>query len=276
MKIGTKKLDLLQSFQDYANTQKPGFVHPVTADVTTFWGDQMTVVLPEEVSFFIAVNRYYEKGLTHMLIECLDEGMVFFDIGAHFGYFTLLASNIVGPGGQVHSFEPTKSTFEFLTLNAAGRSNVTLNNKAVYSSTTELSFRNFGIDQCAYNSLFPPRVRTEDSETMKPETEIVQAITVDEYVESTGIVPNFVKVDAESAEFQILEGMRRTLIKHRPILTVEVGDNDIEGVRPSRDLVKYAVSFGYRVVSSTNGALVSHFVQQRYAYDNLLFLPERI
>jgi hypothetical protein len=137
-----------------------------------------------------------------------------------------------------------------------------------------LSFQNFGVDHCAYNSLFAPRVIPEEAGILRPETTRVSAVSIDDYVCETGVIPNFIKVDAESSEYQILEGMRHTIARHRPIFTVEVGDKDIKGVRPSRELVNHAISFGYRVLSCSDGAILPHAVQDRYSYDNLLFLPE--
>jgi FkbM family methyltransferase len=275
MKTSTGRLDLQQAFRAITAKQEAGFRHPVKAEVKTFWGDYLNVTIPETVSTQIAFQQYYEKDLTHVLIECLEPDMVFFDIGAHYGYFTLLASYIVGSGGQVHSFEPTKETYELLAENTRGHQNITVNNKAVYSQTTELSFRNLGAGLCAFNSLFAPRLDPSYVETLDVEIQFVPAVSIDDYVETTGVIPNFVKVDAESAEFQILEGMKDTLTRHRPMFTIEVGDSDIEGIRSCKEVVSYALGFGYRVFSSTLGVISPHHVQYRYAYDNLLFLPEK-
>ncbi len=275
LKTNSEKSALLRAFHSASISKpQPRFRYPVKAEVGTFWGGVMTVTLPEEVSLNIALLGLYERDLTHILIECLDRDMVFFDIGAHYGYFTLLAQHIVGPGGRVHCFEPTKETYGLLVENTRGKQNITVNNKAVYSKTTELSFQNLGVSHCAYNSIFAPRIHPQAAEHLEVEIELVPAVSIDDYVETTGVIPNFVKVDAESAEFQILEGMRETLARHRPIFTVEVGDKDIEGVCPSKDLVDHALSFGYRVFSSSNGVVMPHQVQQRYVYDNLLFFPE--
>jgi FkbM family methyltransferase len=275
MRTATEKLDLQQAFREITLKQEPGFRHPVKAEVKTFWGDYLKVTIPETVSTQIAFHQYYEKDLTHVLIECLEPEMVFFDIGAHYGYFTLLAANIVGPRGRVHSFEPTKETYELLVENTRGHQNITVNNKAVYSETTELSFRNLGAGLSAFNSLFAPRLDPAYVEKLNVEIQRVPAVSIDDYVEATGIIPNFIKVNAESAEFQILEGMKDTPTEHRPMFTLEVGDGDIEGVRTCKEIVSYALGFGYRVFSSTMGVIVPHHVKPRYSYNNLLFLPEK-
>ena len=69
-------------------------------------------------------------------IEGVDdkaEGDVALDIGGNFGWYTTLLSRAVGPGGQVHAFEPRPETYEVLKKNCElnGASNVTLNRFAL-------------------------------------------------------------------------------------------------------------------------------------------------
>src|SRR5439155_7548568 len=66
-----------------------GGVRPVTA--RTFWGDRMNLFFPEEGSMALYRYRFIEEGLTSIFISQIKPGMTVFDIGAHFGYFTLLA-----------------------------------------------------------------------------------------------------------------------------------------------------------------------------------------
>jgi FkbM family methyltransferase len=49
----------------------------------------------------------YEPTQTGWLKECLTEGDCFVDLGANFGYYTSLASKIVGDAGKVFAFEPS-------------------------------------------------------------------------------------------------------------------------------------------------------------------------
>ena len=78
---------------------------------TLFSGHTMTVVFPEPTSLAVSRYGFYEEGLTRMVLKYLKPDMTFLDVGAHVGYFTVLGSWLVGSGGQVHSFEPTPSTF---------------------------------------------------------------------------------------------------------------------------------------------------------------------
>ena len=234
----------------------------------------MNVALPEPVS--IALHRYghFEPELTSMVIEYLKPGGVFFDIGTHFGYFTLLASSIVGAGGAVHSFEPTPSTFKVLQSNVRDLPNVKAFNLAMYSQEMEIPFNDYGVAYSAFNSLFAPRLSAQEAAALQTSKVMVQITTVDRHIESTGVRPTFVKIDAESAELAILEGMERTIAQVRPIISVEVGDVDIEGVADSKDLVKRLLDRGYRALEHSEGQIREHRMRERYEYDNILFIPQ--
>ncbi len=56
----------------------------------------------------------YEYGLTKCFERMLKKGDIVYDIGAHVGYFTLLASVLVGDEGKVIAFEPSLRNFLFL------------------------------------------------------------------------------------------------------------------------------------------------------------------
>ena len=117
LKMGFRKphisSKLLYERIKFALTKKP--THET---VKLFFGEKMHIVLPERVSEFLYYFKFFETGQTKFLLEYLKPGMIFADVGAHFGYFTLLSLKIVGESGQVHSFEPTKSTSDILSLNS--------------------------------------------------------------------------------------------------------------------------------------------------------------
>lgn len=240
----------------------------------TFWGDEMTVVIPEVVSLSIFRYGYFEEGLTKMVLEYLKPGATFFDIGAHFGYFTLLSSAIVGKAGGVYSFEPTPSTFTLLQSNVKDRNNVTLNKCAAFSKETTFIFNDYGIEYSAFNSFVDARLDQNTLKRINPKKLEVDAISLDEYIYNKKIIPDFIKIDAESAEYEILEGMCHTINNIRPIISIEVGDRDIEGVKSSRDCIQYLIESGYQPYEYKEGRIIRHKLKERYSYDNILFLPE--
>lgn len=197
-----------------------------------------------------------------------------FDIGTHFGYYSLLASHLVGPQGQVHSFEPTRHTHEVVRSNVGGKGNVKLTNAAAWSETTELKFKDYGMTMSAFNSLYEAKLDDAVARTLQPTEYTVAAISIDEYVDAHRVKPTFIKIDAENAEHDILLGMKRTLNDMRPLVTLEVGDVKAGNYKDSASAVRLLIQHGYRAKEWKDGRLRDHAPTSSYLHANLLFVPE--
>lgn len=248
----------------------------IEVEAETFWGDRMNVLIPTAAWSLLAYG-FFEKGLTTMVLDCVAKNQIFFDIGAHFGYYTLLAHHLVEPGGQVHAFEPTPSTYAILQSNVANRQNIFLNDCAAFCECTTLPFHDYGPTYSAYNSFKKARFSGPFHKLVRgptPNTISVQTTTVDEYVESTQAAPNFVKIDAESTEREVLKGMQETLADYRPIVSLEVGDMDIPDTPRSRETISFLLDRGYRAYEYRDGHIIPHQLRDKYVYDDILFLPD--
>jgi predicted methyltransferase len=80
----------------------------------------MEVQLPESMSEQLVRFGLIEPDVTAYLLALLRFGDSFIDVGAHYGYHSLLAAQLVGPRGYVHAFEPTPSTRQVLMTNTTG------------------------------------------------------------------------------------------------------------------------------------------------------------
>lgn len=248
---------------------------PVRTTARTFWDERLTTVYPEQVSMHIHRYGFFEEGLTRMFLDYLKPGMTFIDIGAHMGYFTLLGAALVGDTGQVHSFEPTRSTFDVLRGNTQHRPNVHPQNLAVYSSDTNVRFNDFGLAFAAFNSLRGGRLDEATLAKLPCNKYDVQAVTLDHYVQQHGLRPDLIKIDAEGVEPEILRGAADTLRTVRPMLTLEVGDLKTADIADSSDVVRNLVDeFGYKILEYRDGQIVPHEPRAAYEYDNLLFVPD--
>jgi FkbM family methyltransferase len=251
---------------------------PVRVTARTFFGRPMTVLLPEPVSRFLYRNGVFEADLTQAILTCLRPGQVFFDVGAHFGYYSLLAAEIVGPEGRVVAFEPTPRTHRILADNVESCPNVEALACAVHSQKGTLELTDLGPTYSAFNSLFAPRLDDATRRRLGPHQLAAQRITVeawslDAFVRERGIGPDFVKIDAESAELAILAGMQTTLATKRPLVALEVGDEDIPGAPRSRETVDFMMAKGYEPWEVEGQTLKRHQVRDTYPFGNLLFAP---
>ena len=243
----------------------------VPATARTFFGDRMRVRLPESVSSQLYLDGAFEFDLTETFLRLVRPGWVVFDVGAHLGYYTLLAARLVGPMGQVHAFEPTPATHALLMTNTRDHENVRVVDRAAWSHPTTLSFQDFGVSNSAFNSAFPPRSASLNA--TRPRIHAVQAVSLDDYCAEAGIIPDLVKIDAESAESHVLAGMSRLMDENPPFITIEVGDEVSTGTPSSRELLDSVMERGYAPVRATEDGLRSELLRDSYTYTNVLLAP---
>jgi hypothetical protein len=104
----------------------------------------------------------------------------------------------------------------------------------------------------------------------------VEALPLDQYCADHGIEPTLIKIDAESAEWDVLQGMADLLTAVRPIICLEVGDFDLDQVKASAELVEYLMNLNYSAFEYCNmrEPLRPHLVRDRYDYGNLVFIAK--
>jgi FkbM family methyltransferase len=166
------------------------------------------------------VRGTLEIPVQEALRRLLGEGDVFYDVGANVGFFTLIAARLVGPRGQVYAFEPVGESAAAVRANAAlnGFSNVTVIESAVGASAGR--DRLVVVEDLSWSRL--ERLRGQPGATATVEVEVV---AVDQLVEGGELrPPTLVKIDVEGAELSVIEGMRRTLERHRPAVVCELHD----------------------------------------------------
>ena len=241
----------------------------------TFCQEDMRVLFPEDMSRQIFYYGGVESEVIQFFLAYLKEGMTLIDIGSHIGYFTLLASKIVGESGPVHAFEPTENTFEVLKKNTSDKTNIKINLQALWSTTTVMAFNDYGSRYSGLNGFMPPRI-FKDSNIEVERVLSVECTTLDAYCFENGVKPDFIKIDAESSEFYILHGGEQIITRQQPVICLEVGDANVPGAKKSRECVSFLLDRGYTAFEENAGALVPHHPGHTYGYKNLLFVPARL
>lgn len=245
--------------------------------VLLFWGQEMSVVFPEFVSGRLGKFGYFEDDVTSMFIDCVEPGMTFYDVGSHYGYFSLLASSLVGPNGHVFAFEPTATTYEVLTENAARCDNITCCKVAAYRTSGPLAFIEQGVGRSSLNFVIGEAYQADPTDDAARQT-TVPAVKLDDFAQQHG-APDFLKIDTEGAEIPVLEGMTETLDRHHPTIVLEMGDHvcSSTGNGLSRRNVDFLLEHGYEVFEYRNRERHPHVPRDSYSYTNLLFRhPNRI
>lgn len=146
----------------------------------------------------------YEQTLTALFKAALETRQVVVDVGAHVGYYTLIAAREVGPAGRVYAFEPDPRTQPFLEGNARrnGLANVTVVRAAASDTVTT---REMYLASNANRSSLHPSATLDGLERMAT----VDSVSVDSVLGDRKA--DVVKVDAEGSEPEVLRGMQRSL-----------------------------------------------------------------
>lgn len=138
----------------------------------------------------------------------IPEGGVVVDAGACLGDHTLSYSRMVGANGTVHAFEPNPVAFECLRFNFRNSHNVRLYNAGLGRTFSMMSM--------------------EPSETQSDNLGACRMVS------HPGLIPvrpldrlnlmglNFMKIDVEGMELDVLIGAERTIRKFRPVMLIEV------------------------------------------------------
>jgi hypothetical protein len=152
----------------------------------------------------------HEPALTRELENIINEGTVFYDVGARFGYHTVLSMILGVPENQIHAFEGDPVSFSVLESNHNNNNNnISLINSYVGNGSNSLS--------------------------------------LDEYVRRNQD-PTVLKIDVEGAELNVLRGATDLLSKSKPKIFIEVHPHLIHRSNGEvRDIYRLLKSNGYQL-----------------------------
>ena len=182
------------------------------------------------------------------------DGETVFDVGGYEGIFTLFFARRVGARGQVVTFEPNPRNFKKIAENVRlnGFSHVQLRQVALGSQPGRASLV-FPADETARGSLetsIADQIRTEkDVHTVDVEVD-----TLDRQIASGLPSPDFVKLDVEGLERDVLEGMTTLLNHTRPRLYIEIHGADVQRkLENVTSVVEFLWKAGYSVQHVESG-----------------------
>jgi len=172
----------------------------------------------EGVSSHIYFNGIYENAITEIFFSYLKTGMSVLDVGANIGYFSLIASEIVGESGHVFSFEPNPRNFLLLkhNININGFRNVSIEQKAVWNEDSQIRLY---LDPEADSQNIASGGHSIVATGKKRKFVKVESIQLDSFLKND-VVVDFIKMDIEGAEAVALNGMDRILKKNENVVLV--------------------------------------------------------
>jgi FkbM family methyltransferase len=199
---------------------------------------------------------YFSKGqlnepeTSQFVIFALKPGDCFMDIGAHIGYFSLLAADLVGINGKVISFEPDESNFYHLNKNIVLNHflNIHARNQALGSTVEKKTFF-INSDADGGHALWDVSLHpfNEKSRNHKM-TRNLQVETIDSLVDDKKIDNlKLIKIDTEGAEHSVLQGGMKTIQRHHvPYIICEINRFGLEQMGSNEFLFRsFVESMGY-------------------------------
>lgn len=173
------------------NRLKPDGVIKINAGKYNFFVDARdTGIAP-----YLIMRGSFDDNLTFFLKKILKPNMIFADIGANMGYFSIIASDLVGENGKVYAFEPDDHNYELLVKN------IKLNNclniipiKKAVSDKDGIAKLYLAGNDMDKHSLF----------VLGEEFKEVETVALDSFFKDEN--PNVIKADIEGYESYLLEG----------------------------------------------------------------------
>jgi FkbM family methyltransferase len=215
----------------------------------TRFGAVMEIRYPDTIQSAVHLFGVWEPHITQFVASSLRAGDVFVDVGANVGYYTLLASRLVGPDGAVHSIEASPNIFDALERNV-------LRNR----------LSNVHLHQCAVGEVEGTVVLYSGRETNLGATTVIKERAMQGHMREEAIVSSriithvvpldalararLIKIDVEGAEWSVIKPLVQELKHWKPatewIIEIAADDNGAALV----DSFKTAGYNAYRIANA--------------------------
>ena len=179
------------------------------------------------------IHTLAEYKLTKFFLKNLEKIKIFFDIGANYGYYSFLITNL-NRETIAYAFEPNPYALKILNLNKNER--IIVIPCAVGGENKKIKFEKGHF----MNSLATNIILEENKEDYVE----VDMITLDNFCSEKKVVPDFIKIDVERIEDEVIKGGLNLIKTHHPILSLEIYLN--ERFREYEKVLKILKGLGYK------------------------------
>ena len=167
----------------------------------------------------------YDRDNFELIVRMVKSGNVCFDIGANIGVYSVIFASLSGQDELVHAFEPVTHirTKMYANLKLNGFVNANVNPFALGSSCANMTM--YQIREGQFRGGVSSFVINENYDELGAdayEERDVEILTLDGYVEDRKIDRiDFIKIDVEGFELDVLKGAKEVLKKFSPYLLFE-------------------------------------------------------
>lgn len=203
-----------------------------------------------DIAYGIAQNGVVEKEDSDLVISILRkiEHPIVYDIGANTGYYGILSATKFG--ATVHSFDPIPEHIYCIKKSAQLNNiseQITTHTIALGNAknTLQLSIAGSG------SSLSKKFIDSSDKQKMSVPVETLDSLNLP--------APHFIKIDVEGYEWEVLQGAKKIIEKHRPICFIEIAKTFPERnfTHPNwNDIMTFFIENNYTIQRNTPTGLV--------------------
>ncbi len=242
-------MDTLRGGSDFLATRRALHVPPRIAALASPFPNALCAAggywfrcdLRDSISREVCFSGLYEPQETLLLKHLLQPGMTFVDVGANWGYHTLVAASRVGPTGRVVSLEPEPRLFATLSTNISDNRLTHVTTLPLAASDTQGTFPLAAYEETSDNWGVSRLVSNQHSQSLT----WVTAQSLDSVLNELGIDHiDLLKMDIEGGEEAALKGLTSTLTRGRiarillelhPVLLTERGSSAAKVLELMRD-----------------------------------------
>jgi FkbM family methyltransferase len=227
-------------------------------------------IMGQNVSFFVADEtdliqkehfhgKFYESEELKIISEFFPAGGIFVDIGANVGNHTVFVARFLSPL-KIIVIEPNPATFEIL------KANIALNR---LDGRVDVSYLGIGLSNTSARAVaITPAGNLGGTRLhLSEEQSGLRVVPGDALLFGHRI--DFLKIDVEGMEIDVLEGLKRTIAEQRPRIFIEVDNCNVE------KFVEWTAINNYYIVASNSGRTFwSASPTSTPGYANFMLIPE--
>jgi FkbM family methyltransferase len=178
----------------------------------------------ENTLFWEGISKGWEKTSISLWIELVKKSNVIFDIGANTGVYSLIAKSL-NPQSQVYAFEPVKRVYEKLEYNnRLNDYNIVCFEYAVSDTDGTATIYDTPTEH-VYSVTVNKNLSELNTEVIPTEIKVRR---LDSLIEETNVEKiDLIKIDVETHEPEVLEGLGKYLDEFKPTMLIEVLNDEV-------------------------------------------------
>ena len=170
------------------------------------------------------------------------------DVGGCIGMYSVVYSNLYS-SGKIYTFEPLKKNYEQLKKNLKFNK---CNNVSVFNLGLSDKKKNtfIGIPDASFNKRYKSNINDGlYSIYSKKKTSLIKLDKLDHIIRKKKIKKvDFIKIDVEGAEYEVLKGSEKLIKKNHPVIQLEF--NELTKKLGNKDIIyfkNFAKKFNYKI-----------------------------